>query len=438
MIEDLSNEITTPQEEPLAENAQVVETNRDEQAAIAADLALRERFISIAKDVTKRSLQISNSPDLKGLLALQAYQLHERNRGKYYDVDIYNGLYDALKELFSQSYNIYPSIRNSVKSVSWMQKSNSIISASNDGTIMISSGDYRTGKSQIQLTNTRFNNECMIVSPDESKAAVGTNGGGLLFLDLTSKGKPLHEDRDHGNIVLFLENIGNTGSFLSAGTENRILRWSFDNYDVTELVSLSARPSAVGTSPNGRKAAVGTRDGKLYEMDLNDPGNIKMISEYNQNHVRAIAYSPGGQNLVAGLLDGSIKVLAGSSRQTIATLRGPGARVSDLAYSPDGRFLVATSHDGKVYLWNTSEWKNPPIVFTDNNGFVLSVCFSRNGNYFYCGSADFPRLVGRPVESAQMAGDFCKLVQRNLTTAEWDQYFGGDLPFEETCPGSNN
>jgi hypothetical protein len=130
-------------------------------------------------------------------------------------------------------------------------------------------------------------------------------------------------------------------------------------------------------------------------------------------------------------------VLAGEGRSSIATLTGPGARVTDLEYSPDGRFLAAGSHDGNVYLWCSADWNNPPLVFSENNGFVLAVCFSRNSGYFYSGSVDYPRLIGRPSEAARMANDFCSLVGRNFTQAEWDQYFGGEIPYQKTCAGIN-
>jgi len=115
-------------------------------------------------------------------------------------------------------------------------------------------------------------------------------------------------------------------------------------------------------------------------------------------------------------------------------LYGPGARVAAVEFSPNGNFLVAASHDGSVYMWNIQNLRNPPLVFTENNGFVLSICFNSNGSYFYSGSVAYPRMVGRPIEPEQMARDFCSLTGRNLTREEWIEYFGDEIPFEETCP----
>jgi len=405
--------------------------------AESANLETQRRILSIAKDVAIQSTEISRNPDLQGLLAYQAYMINARYNGRYYDVDIYNGLYAALKKLISPAYNIYPNLRSSVKAIEWLDRTGSILVASSDGSVKILSGNYANRASQINLESTGYNNECMTLSNDEKVVAVGTNGGGLLFLELENQGAVIHQNTDQGKIVLFLSNLGNSGSFLSAGTDNRILKWEYGSFESSMLVATDSRPSALATSTDGKRAAFGTRDGKLFELFINNPEGISEVKNFGGNHVGAIAYSPGGQYMVAGLLDGSLQVLAGSDRKTIATLRGPGARVTDLAYSADGRFLAAASHDGNVYLWNTSDWSNRPVVFDENNGFVLSVCFSGNSGYFYSGSVDYPRLIGRPSETARMVDDFCSLVGRNLTQAEWDQYFGGDIPYEKTCPGKN-
>jgi WD40 repeat protein len=215
------------------------------------------------------------------------------------------------------------------------------------------------------------------------------------------------------------------------------LKWEYSGFSSSTLLSTAARPSALTASSDGSRVAYGTRDGKVFELDVNNPASAREVADFGRNHVRALAYSPGGQYLVAGLLDGTLQVQAGSGRRSAATLRGPGARVSDIGYSSDGRFLAAASHDGNVYLWNTSNWGNPPMIFGENNGFVLAVCFNKNSSYFYSGSVDFPRLIGRPSEPAEMAREFCSLIGRNLTEAEWETYFGRDIPYEKTCPGLN-
>ena len=407
------------------------------QSSSTSNSEYRQKMLTLAMNAAVQSTEISKNPELQGLLAYQAYQLNTTYDGTYYEADIYNGLYSALKKLISPAYNIYPDLRTSVKDIEWLSRTGSLLVASSDGSIKILSGKIADKSSQINLAGTDLNNECLSISPDERVAAVGTNGGGLLFIELENKGTIVHRNTDQGNIVLFLANLGNTGSFISAGTENRILKWDYNSYASSTLINTSARPSALAASVDGHRAAIGTRDGKVFEVDVDDPESLREIGDFGRNHIKSLAYSPSGRYLVAGLLDGTISVLSGDSRRSTATLRGPGARVTDIAYSPDGRFLAAASHDGNVYLWNTSNWGNPPMVFSENNGFVLAVCFSKNSNYFYSGSVDFPRFIGRPSEPAEMAKDFCGLIGRNLTETEWDEYFGADVPYEKTCPGLN-
>jgi len=434
----VDNPVTTIPEQNEAEAEEVQPESGQSTIEQAEPVSVRSRetdlLITIAQDVAYQSVGISKNPDLQGLLAYQAYLLNARNGGDNYDSDIYKGLYESLKKLISPAYNIYPSLRSSIKAIKWLDRSGSILTASSDGSIKVLSGNIAKRAAQISLAGTGLNNECLGVSPDERIAAVGTNGGGMIFIELENRGEVIHQNTEQGDIVLFIENLGRSGTFLSAGTDNRILKWNYSNFTPSTFLTLRSRPLAMAASPNGSRAVIGTGTGRLYTLNVRDTTSLEVVNSFGSNQVRALDFSPGQRYLAAGMLDGSVKVLSGDGRRTIVNLFGPGARVSDLEFSPDGRLLVAASNDGNVYMWRAEKWDEPPVVFTENNGFVLSLCFSRNGSYFYSGSVAYPRMVGRPTDPERMAADFCPLLGRNLTREEWNQYFGIDIPYEESCP----
>jgi hypothetical protein len=436
--EENEREQATDQEESTPEvvvdRPEPTITRNQPPEPVVTDTRRNEILLSIVKDVAYTSLGISKDPDLQGLLAYQSYLLFKELGGSGFDPDIYKGLYESMKELVSQAFNIYLNMRHSVTDLEWLDRTGSILAASSDGSIKILPGNIANRAAQMELAGTGYNNECLGISPDERIAAVGTNGGGMLFIELDNTGAVIHQDIEHGDVILLIENLGRSGNFLSAGTGNEVLRWSYGSFIPITLLTLMSRPLAMVSTDDGSKAIIAAASGRLYSVNVNDPEGISEVNRFISNPIMSLAFSPGQRYLAAGMLDGSVKVLSGDGKRVIYDLFGPKARVSAVQFSPDGSLLVATSNDSDVYMWNTSKWGDPPVIFTENKGFVLSLCFSRNGDYFYTGSVDFPRMVGRPVNPDQMAEDYCSLLSRNLTTEEWKQYFGMDIPYEETCP----
>jgi len=429
-----SEETITEEPSPEETALQTVETGNvpaDPPAAVDRE---SEIILAIARDAAYMSLGITRNTDLQGLIAYQSYKLNLAHNGASFDRDIYKGLYEALKKLIKSASYIYPSMRNSIKAMEWLNRTGSILVASSDGTMKILSGNIANRAAQTNLAGTGLNNECIGISPDERIAAVGTNGGGMLFIELENRGEVIHQNSEQGNVVLSIENIGRSGSFLSIGNDSKVLIWDYSSFTPQTLVELTNRPIALATSDNGRQTAIGTSSGRIYTLNVNDPESLQEVNSFGGNQTRALDYSADQRYLAAGMRDGSVKVLSGDGRRTIANLFGPGARVSAIKFSPNGKFLVAASNDGNVYLWNVSNWDDSPVVFNENSGFVLSLCFNRNSSYFYSGSVDFPRVVARPTDTDQMASDFCSLLSRNLTQEEWNQYFGEGIPYQETCP----
>ncbi len=141
----------------------------ENQTADPASIKSRESeiIVDIARDAAYLSLGITKKPELQGLLAYQSYLLHKEHAEEAFDRDIYSGLYDALKKLIKQSYYIYPSLRNSIKAMEWINGSGSVLVALSDGSIKILSGNIANKAVQIPLVGTGFNNECIGISPDE-------------------------------------------------------------------------------------------------------------------------------------------------------------------------------------------------------------------------------------------------------------------------------
>jgi len=75
------------------------------------------------------------------------------------------------------------------------------------------------------------------------------------------------------------------------------------------------------------------------------------------SYVWAVAFSPDGTTLAAGVTDGTVWMwnLADPAHPAlIATLTGPQGHVFSVAFAPSGRTLAAASNDGTVHLWDTS------------------------------------------------------------------------------------
>ena len=80
----------------------------------------------------------------------------------------------------------------------------------------------------------------------------------------------------------------------------------------------------------------------------------------------------------------------------------------------------------------------PPVSLTNNEGFVLVMQFSPDGQMIVSGeSAGENNLIGRPSNADYLVRDICKQVTRNMTSEEWIAYVGKDIPLEKTCELKN-
>ncbi len=118
-----------------------------------------------------------------------------------------------------------------------------------------------------------------------------------------------------------------------------------------ELVrNLQVGLGVIQFSPGGQWYAVA--DGHSVTVFESTTGRKKHTLVGHSNSVSAVAFSPDGQRLAAGGLDGTVRLWELHGGQLLRTLRGHSVRVFSVAFSPDGFWLVSTSDDGLVKLWD--------------------------------------------------------------------------------------
>jgi WD40 repeat protein len=229
------------------------------------------------------------------------------------------------------------------------------------------------------------------------------------------------------------------GSFLAAEVNGSPVQlWDLQTCLKTEaapctpvVIPVTDPPVRLAFTPDSRLLALLTNQKISFLSPATGAINHE-IPAANPVKLVSLAFSPDGQVLAAGNLEGEIflwnwqtSALTGRSLSYVGR-----SDVLSLAFNPGGDLLAAGYSDFALILWDlTTHEKLVPVIFK-HRGPVLTLAFSGDGKKLASGG---DAIYLWDLDPASWVAKVCDAAGRNFTEAEWTQYFPG-RPYEKSCP----
>ena len=426
----IAAETATRTAETAAKNAAAAEA----LAAAARDEQERLQYLALSRALASDAAGQGDPPDLRVLLAREAYNLATSHGGNPQSADITSALRLSLDSLPGATPPVFVGHNDAVRAV--------------------------------------------VLLPD-GRLVTGSDDGRVRAFDVAAPSKPPMVLAVVGSPVRSLA-LDRSGALLAAGAFDGTIRiWNRKGANgapalVKSWQAHAGAISGLAFDASGRLASTAL-DGQLR---LWEAGTFAEHRPATPNtalpRLNGLAWSHDGRRIATASDGDGVQVfdVAGDS----APLRlGQNTRISAAAFSADSRWLAAGTASGQLLLWNLSEVTRPPTIVSAHRAAITSVLFaegllasssldgevkvwrsienltadpplsfnhgswvwaaaaSANGDQIFSAGAD-RRVRAWPTNARLLADEACRRTGRNLTQAEWSAHVSSVLPYSVTCP----
>jgi WD40 repeat protein len=276
----------------------------------------------------------------------------------------------------------------------------------------------------------------VVLHPDGRTMVLGCSDGTIRFLDIQS-GAPIREPfAAHPSWAWVGLALSPDGKVLASAIpgDSSIHLWNAETLTPIgePLTGHTRGVTGVAFSPDGKTLASASYDGTVRLWDVETGQSIGEPLVGHLSTVMSIAFGPDGRFLASGGSDATVRLWNLETGQPVGLpLTGHDSMVWSLAFSPDGQLLASgTPYDHTIRLWEVATGKpigEPLLTHTGVGGLA----FSPDGRALFSGGGDGV-IRQWNVDPASWPERACRVVGRNMTQVEWEQYMPG-LPYRKTC-----
>ncbi|HYX31831.1 MAG TPA: hypothetical protein VE954_01865 [Oligoflexus sp.] len=150
------------------------------------------------------------------------------------------------------------------------------------------------------------------------------------------------------------------------------------------------RVTSVAITKDGRLALAGSWQDKIIQIwDIETRSLLTSIE--TQDFVSAMAVSPDGRTIYAGLVNGNIETIDKDSKES-TVIKSHEREISQLQLSSDGKKLVSGSSDTKIKVWETRNL-NLLVTLEEHTKKIAGLALTRDGSRLFSASDDGHMLV---------------------------------------------
>ncbi|MBM3994910.1 MAG: WD40 repeat domain-containing protein [Planctomycetes bacterium] len=217
-------------------------------------------------------------------------------------------------------------------------------------------------------------------------------------------GKPVKTLQGHTQDVTRLA-VSKDGNYIaSASEDNTIKIWAVaDGKNTQTIKGHSDAVITVAFSPDGTKVVTGSADKTLRVWNVADAKELasfvvereiekkdakgKVTKEKEKGRMfTSAAFTPNGKNVIAGNLDGVIKVYDVEGKKEVREVKAHEG-IWALALSPDGTKFATGGFDQTIKIWNVADGKELKTIKA-HLGTVVALAFSPDNESLASGSID--------------------------------------------------
>lgn len=446
LIEGERNSAREAQKEAL--EAKEAAEAAEKQAKIEKETAdsLRKEAVnllsgSIAQALAAKSRQVDN-PELSGLLALQAYELHLQAAGDPYDDVIYQGLYTALLKNAGDSTGLLLYHKSAVYDIQFTNDGKQLYSTGSDGKLLawnwnrlqidkmrprlLPLSQHPYPYRAIQVGNSRLGESELMIA--------GKQAPHLLLLDTGDPKKAPQTLQTDLNAIQSIHLLANPDEFILMSKKQGAWKGTLSSDGMNQDDFLSSLRLYAQDQQASLFVAV-DMEGAIWIGNPQDMSKERFSDPFTK-HIQAIALSPDGSMIAIGYRDGTVYLWKDiAQRDEVISLGGHTARISELVFDPQSQLLATASYDRSIQVWPMEVdnlERRLPLVLSGHSDWLMALAFHPTESILLGASKD-GLIKAWPVKMQDLAEQLCESVNRDLTELEIAKYIGTLVDIKPIC-----